>query len=161
MKNPITDPLAFWTNGGPGCSGMLGFFTEQGPFRPNSDMSLSFNNYAWNKVANMVFIESPCGVGFSKSSVQKDYQTDDSHTAIDNYEVIQEFLQRFPEYSSNPLFISSESYGGHYLPTWAKQIVQQNSYLLQNNFTSSTYPRVLNFKGFAVGNPFTVHFSES
>jgi hypothetical protein len=36
--------------GGPGCSGLLGFFSEQGPFRPNADMSLSFNPEAWNKV---------------------------------------------------------------------------------------------------------------
>lgn len=49
--------------GGPGCSGLLGFFTEQGPFRPNGAMELEFNEYSWNRVANMVFIESPCGVG--------------------------------------------------------------------------------------------------
>jgi len=157
MKNPATDPLAFWTNGGPGCSGMLGFFTEQGPFRPNSDMTLSFNNYAWNKVANMVFVEIPCGVGFSHSSVPKDYQTGDAQTAQDNYELIQEFLVRFPEYTGNSLYISSESYGGHYLPTWAKHIVQQNTILQKTNITENSYPKILNFKGFAVGNPYTVY----
>jgi carboxypeptidase C (cathepsin A) len=47
------DPVAFWTNGGPGCSGLIGFMTEQGAFRPDKDMSLSLNEFAWNKVANM------------------------------------------------------------------------------------------------------------
>ena len=76
MSNPAKDPLAFWTNGGPGCSGLLGFLTEQGPFRPNKDMSLSFNEYTWNSVANMVFVEQPCGVGFSYSdNPDVDYQT--------------------------------------------------------------------------------------
>ena len=51
--DPSTAPLVFWTNGGPGCSGLIGFMTEQGPFRPNADGSLSLNEYAWNKVANM------------------------------------------------------------------------------------------------------------
>lgn len=30
--NPSTDPVTFWTNGGPGCSGLIGFFTEMGLF---------------------------------------------------------------------------------------------------------------------------------
>ena len=52
-----TAPVALWTNGGPGCSGLLGFMTEQGPFRPQADGSLAANPYAWNKVANYLFIE--------------------------------------------------------------------------------------------------------
>lgn len=92
---------------------MLGFFTEQGPFRPNKDMTLSFNEYAWNQVSNMVFIEAPCGVGFSYSDVESDYTTGDAQTALDNYDMIQAFFGRFPEYSKNDMYISSESYGGH------------------------------------------------
>lgn len=150
MNDPAKDPVAFWSNGGPGCSGLIGFMTEQGPFRPNADMSLSFNEYAWNQVANMVFIEAPCGVGFSYSDNKDDYTTDDAQTAKDNYAFIQGFFDRFPEYRANDLYITSESYGGHYMPTLAKQIVDENTAAVKPN---------LNFKGFAVGNPFTTFYS--
>lgn len=130
--------------------GLLGFFTEQGPFRPNKDLSLSMNPYAWNTIANMVFIESPCGVGFSYSDDDNDYKTDDVQTATDNYALIQAFFDRFPQFLKNDLYITSESYGGHYMPTLAKYIVDQN--------TASNQP-LLNFKGFAVGNPATTFYS--
>ena len=66
-------PLVFWTNGGPGCSGLIGFMTEQGPFRPDEAGLIQPNEYAWNKVANMVFLEQPVGVGFSYSNNKDDY----------------------------------------------------------------------------------------
>lgn len=151
-RSPSSDPIAFWTNGGPGCSGLLGFLTEQGPFRPNKDMTLSLNPYSWNTIANMVFIEAPCGVGFSYSSdgTGDDYKTDDAQTAKDNYALLQAFFTRFPQYRSNDLFITSESYGGHYMPTLAKEIVDRNA---------AGNDQTLNFKGFAVGNPATTFYS--
>jgi len=150
-NDPKNDPVVFWTNGGPGCSGLLGFFTEQGPFFPQKDGSLKMNEYAWNKVANMVFIESPCGVGFSYSEDSDDYKTGDAQTAADNYDLIQAFMTRFPSLRGNRLYITSESYGGHYMPTLAKEIVDQQK--------DASEDEKLNFKGFAVGNPFTTPYS--
>jgi carboxypeptidase C (cathepsin A) len=124
--------------------------TEQGPFKPDKDLKLQTNPYAWNTVSNMVFIESPAGVGFSYSDDKADYTTGDAQTAIDNYNLIQAFFKRFPEYSNSDLYISSESYGGHYMPTLAKQIVDSNA--------AGGNPK-LNFKGFAVGNPYTDPYS--
>jgi len=47
-----------WMNGGPGASSLLGFFTEHGPWRPNADgKSLSNFPYAWNRIANIIYIE--------------------------------------------------------------------------------------------------------
>jgi len=73
---PSTDPVVLWTNGGPGCSGLTGFLSEQGPFRANEKGALDLNPYAWNKVANMVFIEQPAGVGFSTVSADMTYGDD-------------------------------------------------------------------------------------
>ena len=129
-----------------GCSGLIAFFTEQGPFRPNSDGSLTLNSYAWNKVSNMVFIESPTGVGFSYSSVPEDFNSNDDSTARDNYNLIQAFFVRFPEYSNTSMYLTSESYGGHYIPTLAKVVVDENKLKVNPH---------LNLRGIAIGNPYT------
>ena len=117
----------------------MGFLSEMGPFRPNRDGGLDFNPYSWNQRANMVFIESPEGVGFS-DTVGVDEYADDRTTANTNLKVIQDFFQRHPSFQGNSLYLASESYGGHYVPTLALELIQD---------------KTLNFKGFAVGNPFT------
>ena len=116
QNDPATDPVVLWTNGGPGCSGLLGLGTEHGPFYISRHGELSPNPYAWNTIANVLYVEQPAGVGYSYSEKKSDYTTSDSVAAADNYEVILKFLDRFPERQKNPYYISSESYGGHYMP---------------------------------------------
>ena len=152
LSNPAQDPVTLWTNGGPGCSGLIGMFTENGPWRPTKDLTLTTNEYAWNKVSSLLFIESPVGVGFSYSDEADDYNANDASTALLNYNLIQGFLERFPSLRANAFYLSSESYGGHYLPTLAKELVQQNA----NSANAK-----INFHGFAVGNPYTTVYSGS
>jgi carboxypeptidase C (cathepsin A) len=150
--SPETAPLVFWTNGGPGCSGLIGFMTEQGPFRPDADGIIQPNTYAWNKNANMVFLEQPVGVGFSYSLNSDDYRIGDDQAAQDNLATILAFFEKFPHFNHTALYITSESYGGHYMPTWADAIINFND--------AQTYSQDrINFKGFAVGNPYTDYYS--
>jgi carboxypeptidase C (cathepsin A) len=151
-NDPANDPVVFWTNGGPGCSGLIGFMMEQGPFRPDENGNLQENEYAWNKIANMVFLEQPVGVGFSYSNNEDDYRIGDKQAAKDNLDTILQFLEKFPHFNKSSIFITSESYGGHYMPTLAYEIINYN------DAQEYSWHR-LNFKGFAVGNPYTDYYS--
>ncbi|URE18444.1 Serine carboxypeptidase [Musa troglodytarum] len=54
-------PLLLWLNGGPGCSSIgYGAVEELGPF-------------LMQKEANLLFLESPFGVGFSYTNTSSDY----------------------------------------------------------------------------------------
>uniref|UniRef100_S4RP17 Carboxypeptidase n=1 Tax=Petromyzon marinus TaxID=7757 RepID=S4RP17_PETMA len=137
-RNPASDPVVLWLNGGPGCSSIDGFLSENGPFHVNDDgRTLYYNNDSWNKVANILYLESPAGVGFSFSD-DKNYTIDDDQVADRNYAALQDFFAKFPEFSGNDFFIFGESYGGIYVPTLSLRV--------------TTGAAKINFKGFAVGN---------
>ncbi|XP_047172205.1 serine carboxypeptidase 1-like [Vigna umbellata] len=145
-QNASNKPLLLWLNGGPGCSSLgYGAMQELGPFRVNSDgRTLHKNEYAWHNVANVIFLESPAGVGFSYSNTSSDYSnTGDKSTAMDSYTFLVKWLHRFPHYKSRDLFITGESYAGHYVPQLAHTI------LTNNKLTNLT---VINLKGIAIGN---------
>lgn len=138
QKNPSQDPLILWLNGGPGCSSLDGLLSENGPFHVNPDgKTLYENEYSWNKVANVIYLEAPAGVGFSYDDNQ-DYSTDDDEVSEDNYLALQHFFIKYPQFKKNEFYISGESYGGIYIPTLSVRV-----------FTGQAK---INFKGFAIGN---------
>lgn len=138
QRDPAKDPLVLWLNGGPGCSSLDGFLSENGPFHVRDDgFTLYENDFSWNKIANVLYLESPAGVGFSYSDDGK-YATDDDQVADDNYKALQSFFVKFPNFTQNEFFIFGESYGGIYAPTLSLRV--------------ATGSAKINFKGFAVGN---------
>ena len=107
-----SDPLVLWLNGGPGCSSLLGLFTELGPYHVTENgESLEYNPYAWNNFANIIFLESPPCVGFSFPYTRNcsNYTTDDTTTAKDNYFAMQSFLNKYPQYQGREFYIFGES----------------------------------------------------
>jgi len=141
QNSPATDPLVLWLNGGPGSSSLIGMFIEHGPFRQDvNGKNLTINPYAWNRVANIIYLESPSYVGFSYSKDEKDWKTDDDIVATDNYEFLKRWFQMYPEYRKNDFYVTGESYGGHYVPQLCEQILKKD------------VNHEINMKGFMAGN---------
>ncbi|KAL7241343.1 hypothetical protein ACSBR2_006878 [Camellia fascicularis] len=142
-SDPASKPLVLWLNGGPGCSSLgVGAFSENGPFRP-SGKALVRNEYSWNREANMLYLETPIGVGFSYSSDSSSYvAVNDKITARDNLIFLHKWFVKFPQYRNTSLFITGESYAGHYVPQLAELMLQFNK-----------KDKFFNLKGIALGNP--------
>ncbi|XP_065877129.1 serine carboxypeptidase-like 31 [Euphorbia lathyris] len=128
-SHPQLKPLVLWLNGGPGCSSVgYGATQEIGPFLVDNDAhGLKFNPYSWNIEANMLFLESPIGVGFSYSNTTTDYNAlGDDFTANDAYAFLHKWFLEFPSYKMRPFYIAGESYAGKYVPELAELIHDKN-----------------------------------
>ncbi|KAK6241545.1 hypothetical protein SCA6_006934 [Theobroma cacao] len=132
---------------GPGCSSVgYGEAEELGPFFPQNDTkTLKLNPHRWNKAANLLFVESPFGVGFSYTNTSNDFNTlGDAITAKDSYAFLINWFKRFPQFKSHDFYISGESYAGHYVPQLAEVIFDSNKKASKEDH--------INLKGFAIGN---------
>lgn len=87
--SPESDPLIIWYSGGPGCSSMLGLFTEVGPFTIQDEATeFTRNEYAWNKKANVLYIDQPAGTGYSIGRTEQALHSSDTQSASDNLLVL-------------------------------------------------------------------------
>lgn len=122
-------PLVLWMNGGPGCSSLDGLFYEHGPLLISEDgKSFSANPHSWSKLAHVLYLEAPVGVGYSYSEDFEDLQhLNDNQTAADNLEALKQFFALYPEHKKSPFFVSGESYGGVYVPTLSLKIFEDPS----------------------------------
>ncbi|KAF8184210.1 serine carboxypeptidase [Pholiota molesta] len=130
-KNAKNAPLVLWFNGGPGSSSMIGLLQENGPCRiTNDSTSVTLNPFSWNNEANVLYIDQPVGVGFSHGDLKVGTSEE---AAADVWTFLQIFLSdaRFSHLSSNKLGLWTESYGGHYGPTFAAYFLNQNLAILE------------------------------
>ncbi|KAM3302958.1 hypothetical protein P3S67_013988 [Capsicum chacoense] len=140
------DPVVIWLTGGPGCSSELALFYENGPFKISDNMSLVWNDYGWDKVSNLIYVDQPTGTGFSYTSDESDIRHDETGVSNDLYDFLQAFFKAHPEYVKNDFYITGESYAGHYIPAFASRVHRGN----KNKEGSH-----INLKGFAIGNGLT------
>ncbi|CAI5760213.1 unnamed protein product [Candida verbasci] len=136
-KKIFTNRTTFWLNGGPGCSSMDGALLETGPFRINSDKKVTHNNGSWHKLSDMIYVDQPGGVGFSKTS---EYLRDLDQISDYFLKFMDAYFNIFPDEINNDIYLSGESYAGQYIPYIAQGIL--------NRKEGNKY----NLKGLLIGN---------
>ncbi|CAN0912230.1 Serine carboxypeptidase 24 [Linum grandiflorum] len=151
-SSPASKPLLLWLNGGPGCSSVAyGASEEIGPFRINkTSSSLFLNKYSWNREANILFLESPAGVGFSYTNTTSNLKdSGDARTSQDALIFLLKWMSRFPQYKFRDFYIAGESYAGHYVPQLAKRI---------HDYNKQHSNPIINLKGIMLGNAVTDNY---
>lgn len=118
-----------WLNGGPGCSSLEGLLQENGPFLwQYGTFAPVKNNYAWNNLTNMIWVEQPVGTGFSRGIP----------TATNEDEVAEQFAGFWKNFietfglQHRKVYITGESYAGYYVPYIANHFLEQNNTALYN-----------------------------
>merc|ERR1712048_1204983 len=122
-SEPSKDPLLIWLTGGPGCSSQLALLAENGPCTVSKDGSTtSPNPNSWNSKANVLWLDQPQSTGFSIGPLKVSGNEDE--TVEHFYTFLMNFYKAYPQYKQNDLFISGESYGGHWVPSLAHRVWQ-------------------------------------
>ncbi|XP_074659063.1 retinoid-inducible serine carboxypeptidase-like [Tubulanus polymorphus] len=148
---PRTDyknkPLIIWVQGGPGESGCgVGNFFEFGPY----DENLMERKTSWVKYANILYIDSPVGSGYSYATDKNLYVTTTELLVSDLLKVVTNFLKvTKPEFQTIPVYVFGESYGGKIGPLLVKSMHQ----MIKNNTLKC------NLVGVALGGP-AVHIPD-
>ncbi|GMN50992.1 hypothetical protein TIFTF001_020143 [Ficus carica] len=145
-RNNKKDPVVIWLTGGPGCSSELAVFYENGPFNIADNMSLVWNQYGWDQVSNLLYVDQPTGTGFSYSSDKRDIRHNEDGVSNDLYDFLQAFFAEHPNLAKNDFYITGESYAGHYIPAFAARVHRGNK---------DKEGIHINLKGFAIGNGLT------
>nr|GMD87798.1 serine carboxypeptidase II-2 [Ipomoea batatas] len=151
VEDPSSKPIVLWLNGGPGCSSIaFGLGEEVGPFHVEKDgKTLYWNPYSWNldfcsAAANLLFVDSPVGVGYSYSNTSSDILTNgDKRTAEDSLEFLLNWFERFPQYKGREFYITGESYAGELLVSSllnAKVLCEKQVKLMHKNHKLPIFP---------------------
>ena len=130
--NPQTDPIVVWYTGGPGCSSSLALLVENGPFMLDANGNPVINPNSWNSNANLLFVDNPIGTGFSHAKLDDMAQVEEDVKAM-NLIFYQAWfkLAPFVQYQGRDMYITGESYGGHYVPCIASKLADANDPMIQ------------------------------
>jgi len=133
-------PTLVWLQGGPGGSSMFGLFAENGPIELVQDATTGNITAqartvgSWGEKYGTLYIDNPVGAGFSYTTAPSDpangYCNNTKTCVAENlYALLQAFYATFPSLikGGSDLYITGESYGGHYVPGISYYIHEQNA----------------------------------
>lgn len=159
-------PFISSVDGGPGASSMFGLLTELGnllfsenslktdEYRATGIPTPIYNPNSWTRIGHLLSFDQPAPIGFSYCGNDDPNHIvhphscdgivwDDTLTAQAAYQAMIAFYKKFPLFYDVDLYLTGESYAGIYIPTLAREIVQ--------NKVHHTPVISSKLRGFAVG----------
>ncbi|KAJ6789969.1 hypothetical protein PWT90_05814 [Aphanocladium album] len=116
--------IVIWLNGGPGCSSLYGALQENGPVLWEIGTKKPIKNpWSWHLLTNVVWVEQPVEVGFSRGKVGNPLEED--HNAEQFLRFWRNFVDTFGLHGWK-VYVTAESYGGTYGPYIASHMVDAN-----------------------------------
>ncbi|KAK1323754.1 Serine carboxypeptidase-like 40 [Acorus calamus] len=140
IDNATSKPLVLWLSSGPGCSSLGDqALMGHGPYRVSTDgQTIYGNNASLLQEANVIYLESTTGTGFSYSNTSSDYKgLNDRKISEDNFRFLVNWLERFPEYKERMFFVGGEGYGASYAAQLMQLILNYNDAGGHTNITFS------------------------
>jgi carboxypeptidase D len=132
------EEVVIWLNGGPGCSSLSGFLTENGPFTWESGTLAPVQNpYSWTNLTNMLWVEQPVGVGYSQGTPNI---TDEVELGNQFRGFYKSFVDLFGLYNWKT-YITGESYAGYYVP------------YIADSFITADDDKYFNLAGISINDP--------
>ncbi|KAF5358649.1 hypothetical protein D9758_007744 [Tetrapyrgos nigripes] len=115
------EPWVIWLNGGPGASSSLGLLTENGPLQVTGDFNIVTNNFSWDHLADVFWVDQPVGTGFSTSDASG-YVPGEDQVGRDFVGFLSNLVRVFPSLATRPFYLTGESYAGTYIPYITKEL---------------------------------------
>jgi len=91
------------------------------------DLQIEPRDTTWNGLYSLIFIDNPVGAGYSYTETDEGWARNTRvDVARDLFNLIQAFYVTFPDQKKVDLYITGESYAGHYIPAFGAYIFNQN-----------------------------------
>ncbi|KAK9941818.1 hypothetical protein M0R45_007512 [Rubus argutus] len=121
----------------PGYSGDLPFNLETGyisvgPLKFNIQITtgglptLIYEPSTWTQTASIIFLDAPVGTGFSYANDSGAWTTTDTLAASQYNDFLRSWIDEHPDFSTNPVYIGSDSYAGMESSILAQDIINSN-----------------------------------
>lgn len=101
----------------------------------------------WDVTHNVIFVDQPLGTGFSWTTSDDDYCSGEECVADDMLDFFRALYEARPELVGKDLWVTGESYGGHYVPAVSNRLFRAS---LQGEIVPP-----IPLRGLAIGNGLT------